>query len=253
MNNPPSSHDYLKRKVSSLTKAEEGQYRLSPTLLYIGEMKMGLPNGSGCVIEINTTNGDKPTGNVIYEGCIENKLYNGKGKRYVDGYLYEDGIFERGVIREGIRYYSNGTLFSGTFIEGKRYNGRMVFPNGFFFSCHWEDDKPYNSVTVSYPSATDKTAYKVGPESFLYYSDRVQIKQKDCWNVFYSNGDVFIGEINARGIDNGILYKYNETTGTSFSRFEIGNVKVKVDGPEMVLYDTNYKSFRMKNKYLCLL
>lgn len=246
MNTPPASHDYLKRKVVGLTKAEEGQYRLSPTLLYIGEMKMGLPNGSGCVIEVNTTIGNKPTGTVVYEGFVENKLYNGKGKRYVDGYLFEDGIFEKGVIREGVRYYSNGTVFSGTFAQGKRCDGRMVFPNGFFYRCHWKDDMPETSVIASYPSATSPTTYRVGADSFIYYPDRVQIKQKDCWTVFYTNGDVFVGDVTPKGIDNGSLYKYDEMTGSSFTHFQIGAVKTKAPVPGMEPYDKTYKTFRMK-------
>ena len=97
---------------------------------------MGRPNGQGQVISLLTNE-------VQYEGEVIDSIYNGKGCRYCKGVLYEEGIFDKGLIVEGVRYNFNGTVYSGYF-ENNVYhgNGRLLI-----LMCQFGDE-PAKEVTA---------------------------------------------------------------------------------------------------------
>lgn len=241
-----TGHEQLRTKIANFGKVEEGQYRLSPTQLYVGEMKKGFPDGYGTIIELQGS-GCAPT--IIYEGYIFDKLYHGKGKRYSNGYLIEDGVFVNGVITEGIRYYQDGSIYSGYFSKNKRHgNGRMVFPNGFFYSCTWVEDSPGKTITASFPSARKTTEFNLEKQNHVtVHSDRICIYDKLIWYILYQNGDVYVGGLSKERLGDGYYYRYHQDVNKNeavFIRSQFGNGgSSRAMKPEMTIVD-QYKYFK---------
>ena len=230
-----------------------GTYSISSELLYSGDMSNGKPNGNGVVFYISTRS-------VVYCGDFKDGRYHGNGKLYQNGLLYEEGVFENGMIKEGVRYDPKGFVYSGGFrndiFDGM---GRIVLPSGFFISCFFSNGTPVNqqglSVTVSIPSGKDCSSSFMNANmgvSILHDAIIVTETSNTCY-AFYFNGDVFMGEMDRLGYDdaahvapkNGVMYKYNVT---DFIPMIVGNGQVnsKYKAPKMEKDREGFKYFCLK-------
>lgn len=244
--NPESSVcEKIRMKVPNLRNREKGQFRLSDNLLYIGEMLGGVPDGLGVIVVMDEKNGNT----VLYEGMVKNNTFNGEGRRYSKGNLYEEGTFVDGVISSGIRYYPNYSLYSGSFMDNKRNGrGRLVFRNGFFITCTWVADYPTGLIEASFPTASSKTTFNLDlQKNIFFFSDSIVIVYNELSYIFFYNGDVFVGEATKKGRD-GYYYVYDEIPEKktcSFTTVPQGDYN-KIHGlkPVMSIID-NYKSFSM--------
>ena len=215
----------------------EGFYRISPDLVYKGAMKNGLPNGNGDIICISTQS-------IIYQGSVKDGQYQGQGCLYRDGYLYEKGEFINGHIKEGIRYNSNGTIYSGSFekdlFDGE---GRVVFTNGFFYKAKFKAgviDSP--NVEIAYPSARNATS--VPSTHITITEDSLMYSIGGNFLVFYTNGDIFFGHMEASIPREGYLHRFVKNT---FVTMKVGSAKgVPATPPSItVLEGGKYKTFSM--------
>ena len=201
-------------------------------------MKDGLPNGEGEVICITTQS-------VIYEGNMKNGQYHGQGSLYRDGYLYEKGEFENGHIKEGIRYNSNGTIYSGSF-EKDLFNGegRVVFTNGFFYKAKFKAGVIDSNVEIAYPSA--KTPSQVPSSHINITTDSLVFINGGLSTVFYTNGDIFYGQMEASVPREGYMYRFVKN---SFIAMKVGSAKGVPSHPPSitVLEGGKYKTFSMSN------
>ena len=210
----------------------------------MGDLQNGKPNGDGTVVTIAPRS-------VVYQGSFKDGSYDGKGKLYQNGYLYEDGVFSNGLIREGVRYEAKGYVYSGFFhndvYEGQ---GRIVLPSGFFIRGVFSHGYPIESANdpfeASFPSAKQLSPICFSDErqNALFMDDCIALAQSHTqWYIFYFNGDVFIGDVNEGVLANGIMYKYNKT---SFLPMVIGSGKVQNKYKKLAMkVEGNYKSFSL--------
>ena len=228
-----------------------GTYRISPELLYSGDMFNGKPNGSGTVVHI-------PTRSVVYQGQFVDGRYSGEGKLYQNGVLYEEGVFQNGMIKEGVRYDPRGFVYSGAFTNGTFEGvGRIVLPSGFFLRAFFSGGIPMlgESLTldVSFPSAKECTTITAVNRSMSVKmaKDAIILAESGKTSyVFFFNGDVFVGELENNAPANGMMFKYNTMT---FIPMLVGSGKVdsKYKAPRMVVDRENCKYFTMKWRFCC--
>lgn len=238
-----SRFQYLKAPLFPAEKVSTGDFRLSNSLLYQGQMINGEPDGNGKVYDINT-------GFLIYEGGVKKGIYNGPGKLYQGKYLFEEGEFKDGVIQEGTRYNENGTIYSGSFTNNECIGqGRIVFPNGFYVSGYFvENTEMACEYTVPIPSAKATTSLAISSiplDAQSHFSSQgVFITENHRYGYFfYFSGDVFVGEIVNDTPEDGVLFKYDVTR---FIPMVVGrgSVKTRYTKPEMVI-EEDYKYFQM--------
>ena len=197
----------------------------------------GLPNGNGEIICISTQS-------IIYQGSVKDGQYEGQGCLYRDGYLYEKGEFRNGLIKQGIRYNADNTIYSGLF-ERDLYNGegRVVFTNGFFYKAKFKDGKIDGmTVEIAYPSA--KTTTSVPVNHIMITNDSLVYSIGSNYIVFYTNGDIFYGVMEASIPRDGYLHRFVKNT---FITMKIGSAKgVPVTHPAIaVMEGGKYKTFSM--------
>ena len=125
---PPKPPDG-RGETSGLT---EGTYIFADGMVYVGELKDGLPEGRGrSSDEHNVYDGEFKAGNKEGHGTM----------RYADGTVYEgawvDGHFEG----HGKMRYANGFFYEGTF-KGSMKDGRgtMRYPDGGSYEGEWLKD-----------------------------------------------------------------------------------------------------------------
>lgn len=203
-------NDFPKKYLPNIQEEyKNGQYRLSETLLFTGTIKNGVPDGEGRIVDLKTNM-------CIYEGYIKNKLYNGMGKLYHNNLLFEEGLFENGLIKEGIRYNPDKSLYNGEFSNNQPHGkGTIVFPNGFFYETTWVMGIPNTLATVGYPNASSPSSHQLS-----FHNDSVEFIERDIRYVLYSNGDIAVG-MGSISIENGHFYKFN-SQNFSFMKMQIG-------------------------------
>lgn len=219
--------------------SKEGSYRLSADLLYVGAIQNGEPSGKGVVVSI-------PTRTVIYEGEVLKGQYEGVGRRYLNGELYEEGTFRQGLIVEGIRYNANQTIYSGLFrndlFDG---NGRLVFPSGFFLEAIFEKGIASREVKIAYPNAQYPTKLDV-KNNFTYLPTGISVMDSNNQLIFYYNGDIFCGITQNNNPKNGYFYRF---WNNSFTSMQVGNAGREVISPRVsILEGGKYKTFSMGGK-----
>ena len=231
-------------KLGGYGNTKNGQYLIGEKELYVGQMVKGLPQGMGVIVNI----AEKTAENfpLIYEGEVRNCKYNGKGKFYKDGILYEEGKFTEGVISEGVRYYDSesekGAIYAGFFSRGQRHGkGRMVLPNGFFYSGTWKDDRISGDIEAYWSEKPSK----VREGDFFLFNDAVVIKREKAMIKFLNNGNIFVGEVDTTSgeVGKGVWYFFDERTllfdmqGEEFAYY-----------PSITREDEKYKKFRLYEK-----
>ena len=108
--NTVANLNFMRAPRVQLSEKGEGMFRLSASLLYVGELKSGEPDGKGTVYDLATRL-------AVYEGSFSNGVYSGRGKRYSRGELIEEGDFANGLLTSGIRHLPNGLLQCGSFVN----------------------------------------------------------------------------------------------------------------------------------------
>ena len=192
-----------------------GQFRLSPDLLYSGEMRHGRPNGKGRVVSLSQKQ-------LVYDGAVKSGVYDGEGCRYVNGFLYEKGIFKDGVISEGVRYQSNKSVYNGSFVNDMfDGEGTIVLPNGFFLRGFFSQGVLSSAAmcSVSIPSA--KHPREIQPSFVRITYNFITIKYNSVDLYFYFNGDVLVGTLKDNHPEDGYFYYYSDLI---FTKMIIGNV-----------------------------
>lgn len=216
----------------------KGQFRLSPDLLYDGDMKDGKPNGHGRIISLSQKQ-------LVYDGSVKSGIYDGQGCRYMNGFLYEKGVFANGLITEGIRYCSNKSVYNGSF-ENDVFDGEgtIVLPNGFFLRGFFSQGglSCVSPCSVSIPSA--KSPSELDARFITITYNFIQIQYNNVNLFFYFNGDVLVGTMKDDHPENGHFYYYSDL---AFTKMVIGDVKgLPTLRPKMVLEaDNKSKYFEM--------
>jgi hypothetical protein len=82
----------------------------------IGQFAQGLPHGYVRYFD--------DSGYMQYEGYVEQGIFNGKGKYYIENQLIYDGEFKDNLFNGYGKYYIGGNLF----FEGQYVNGRATGP-----------------------------------------------------------------------------------------------------------------------------
>ena len=226
-----------------LPERGEGMYRLSASLLYVGELKCGEPDGNGTVYDLATRR-------AVYDGSFKDGVYSGHGKRYSGGKLIEEGDFANGLLTSGIRHQPNGVLQCGTFVNGKLYGmGRQVFPNGFFVSGYFPAaNNDVQAFLAAIPSAKNAKNFVIGVETlagrnFFFDQGVFIVDRENLGYLFYYNGDVFVGEVSGTTPRNGVMYKF---MGVEFMRMKVGSKDVVTEYKEPKMHvEHEYKYFEM--------
>ena len=218
--------------------SNEGSYRLSADLLYVGALQNGEPSGKGVVVSI-------PTKTVIYEGEVLKGQYEGFGRRYQNGELYEEGTFKQGLITEGIRYNVDKTIYSGPFRDDRfEGNGRLVFPSGFFLEALFEKGFASRDIKMAYPSAQYPT--KVDRTNLVYLPTGITTIISNFQLIFYYNGDIFCGIAQNNNPKHGYFYRFSNN---SFTPMQVGNAGKEVISPHVnILEGGKYKTFSLTSK-----
>ena len=225
------------------SETSNGMFRFPGSLLYIGDLKGGEPNGKGTVYDLSTRL-------AVYKGEFTKGVYNGRGERYENGKLVEEGTFVNGVLTSGIRHMPNGLLRCGTFDRGELSGmGRLVFPNGFFLSGYFPlgavEKAPY---LAAIPSAKQARNVEIGAmplsgTSFFFDQGVFICVSGSSGYLFYYNGDVFVGEVMGTTPRNGLMFKF---CGEMFIEMTVGSVLPDLlrKKPKIHVED-NYKYFEM--------
>ena len=222
---------------------KNGQYLIGENELFVGKMVKGLPQGKGVIVNI----ADKTAENfpLIYEGEVVNCKYNGKGRFYKDGVLYEEGKFKEGVIEEGVRYYDSendkGVIYAGAFKNNKRDGkGRMVLPNGFFYSATWSNDQVVGDIEAFWSEKPSKV--RVG--DYFFFEDAMVVKREKAMIKFFNNGNIFVGDVDTTSGETikGGWYFFDERTLSFAMEEEFAYY------PSIAREDENYKKFRLHEK-----
>ena len=132
-------------------------------------------------------------------------------KKFSDGSVY-NGEFKNGVFDGlGTLHYANGDKYIGTFSNGKRHSGGTLYKsNGEKYAGVWKSDE-----------------FIIGKHNKEYYPKDKKIISKDGINyilesgtyengkgiIFYSNGDVYVGEFKKGHRDGHGHYFFSEGRG----------------------------------------
>lgn len=222
--NTVANLNFLRAPRVQLSERGEGMFRLSASLLYVGELKGGEPDGNGVVYDLATRI-------AVYEGSFKNGVYSGRGKRYARGQLIEEGDFANGLLTSGVRHLPNGLLQCGAFVNDELCGlGRLVFPNGFFVSGYFSPGNQAANLSnqlflAAIPSAKNAKKFAIGgvplKGASFFFEQGVFIADHDSFGyLFYYNGDVFVGEVAGTTPMNGVMYKF---TGVEFVKMTVGS------------------------------
>ena len=120
----------------------------------------------------------------------EDKRIN-KGK-YISGkYLYEDGKYYEGELKNnipngrGIKYLSNGKIiYEGDFIDGKfQGNGKYIYDNGELYLGQWKN---------GFRNGKGTYCYKNG--NIMYIGDWINDKYEGTGRYILENGEFYVGQ-----------------------------------------------------------
>lgn len=221
-------------------------FRLSSSLLYVGELMGGEPDGKGTVYDLATRL-------AVYDGLFKNGVYSGRGKRYSHGKLVEEGDFANGLLTSGIRHLPNGLLQCGSFVNDELCGmGRLVFPNGFFVSGYFSGTKNAGLASQAFlaaiPSAKNAKKLVIGVEPLkgksFFFEQGVFISDRESLGyVFYYNGDVFVGEVAGATPRKGVMFKF---TGVEFMKMTVGSKEPGTTYKEPKIHvEQEFKYFEM--------
>ena len=244
--NTVANLNFMRAPRVQLSEKGEGMFRLSASLLYVGELKSGEPDGKGTVYDLATRL-------AVYEGSFKNGVYGGRGKRYSHGELVEEGDFANGLLTSGIRHLPNGLLQCGAFVNDELYGmGRLVFPNGFFVSGYFSGSKNANlgnqPFLAAIPSAKNAKKFVIGVAplkgtSFFFEQGVFILDRESLGYLFYYNGDVFVGEVAGATPRNGVMYKFS---GVEFMKMAVGSKEVGTTYKEpKIRVEQEFKYFEM--------
>lgn len=241
--NAVSNFNLMKAPHVQLATKSEGMYPLSVSVVYVGSLVNGEPDGKGTAYDTSTRL-------AVYDGEFKHGQYNGRGKRYFNGKLIEEGDFVNGLLTSGIRHNANGLLECGPFVSNKLSGmGRYVFPNGFYISGSFPAmENMHNAYLAAIPSAKNPTNFVIGAtpaqKRSFFFKDGVFISEQEGRGfLFYYNGDVFIGEIEETRPKNGMMFKLS---GNEFVKMTVGTVLVSLPYKQPIIrLEKEYKYFEM--------
>ena len=224
-------------EVPALPPPEErGQstMKLSSGAMYSGEVLLGAPDGVGKLVDLTS-------GRLIYDGEWREGKFHGRGTRFAGDIELESGDFEAGEFVSGRRVMEDGSLQIGTF-AGKRLEGegRVVFPSLAVVSGVWREGKPVGSMQYSLPGgfrfeydeakADPNSKFEVQlTESFIYFHTS-ELEGRPLDFLFYSNGDIFVGETGMQS---------EPLKGLFFHLYKKGYCRMEMDGglEDMQIHD----------------
>ena len=135
-----------------------------------------------------------PVINFIREDIRKNKGKNINGK-----YIYEDGNYYEGELKNnipngrGIKYSSKGEkIYEGDFINGKFHgNGEYIWENGDFYKGQWKNGLKHGKGTLYFNDG-----------NIVYEGDWVNGKYEGNGKYIWENGNYYIGQFK-NGLRNG--------------------------------------------------
>lgn len=116
--------------VSDADTSEEGMtmgtIKLPNDLIYIGTLVHGKKSGKGVI--------KNRAGQMIYEGCFKDDLYEGEGTEILE----------------------NGLIFNGCFSKGKKDGRGLIFSttDKFRYDGEWKNDQKSGQGTETYPDGS---------------------------------------------------------------------------------------------------
>ena len=193
---------------------------VEPGLLYDGDTLNGEPEGYGKMLNTQTRE-------VVYEGQFSQGYFHGRGKLYHHNVQVKDGLFEKGLFKEGRYIRRDGRILIGKIVNGElEGTGKMILPSGVYIEGEWRNMKPHGKCKVhickSIPDLTydfdhpdDDTRFSVAVKpDRIFYNDNYYLSEGRFAHsnsplfLFYFNGDVFIGNTTGRNEPvNGDFYR----------------------------------------------
>ena len=193
---------------------------VEPGLLYDGDTVNGEPEGYGKMLNTQTRE-------VMYEGQFSQGYFHGRGKLYHHNVQVKDGLFEKGLFKEGRYIRRDGRILIGKIVNGELEGmGKMILPSGVYIEGEWRNMKPHGKCKVhickSIPDLTydfdhpdDDTRFSVAVKpDRIFYNDNYYLSEGRFAHsnsplfLFYFNGDVFIGNTTGRNEPvNGDFYR----------------------------------------------
>ena len=242
---PPSSAPVLsaERGVSTI--------RLSQITSYTGEVRLGVPDGVGRLV-------DSTTGRVLYSGEWREGRFQGRGTLYSGEHELQSGCFENGQLTSGRIVNPDGSMRIGAFRDGElEGEGRVVFASQAAVSGEWREGKPVGKMHYALPGGfefdfdqeeADRDTKKrvVFSMNCIYFrTNEVNGNIPDF--LFYSNGDIFVGETQIKMLP----YK-----GLFFHKVNKGYYRMEMNGgfPGMEINDITVivgENNRLKKVLFC--
>ena len=184
------------------TERCETTIRLSPAASYTGEVLLGVPDGQGKLVDVTA-------GKLVYAGAWREGKFHGRGTRYAGELELESGEWEAGRFVRGRRVRADGAVEIGTFVNGAlEGEGRVVFPSLAAVSGVWQQGRPVGRMRYALPgweefeydeAEAEKEVKRrvVVNENYIYFRT-TEVKGAIPDFLFYSNGDIFVGETQMR-------------------------------------------------------
>ena len=115
---------------------------VEPGLLYDGDTLNGEPEGYGKMLNTQTRE-------VVYEGQFSQGYFHGRGKLYHHNVQVKDGLFEKGLFKEGRYIRRDGRILIGKIVNGElEGTGKMILPSGVYIEGEWRNMKPHGKCKV---------------------------------------------------------------------------------------------------------
>lgn len=183
---------------------ERGQstLRLSCAAGYTGEVLLGVPDGQGKLVDVTT-------GKLVYAGAWREGKFHGRGTLYSGEFELESGEFEAGRFVSGRKVNADGSMEIGTFVNGVlEGEGRIVYPSLAVVSGVWREGRPAGRMRYALPGweefeydeaeadANVKRQVVLNANYIYFRTTEVDGAIPDF--LFYSNGDIFVGETQMR-------------------------------------------------------
>lgn len=225
--------------------------RLSQITSYTGEVRLGVPDGVGRLV-------DSTTGRVLYSGEWREGRFQGRGTLYSGEHELQSGCFENGQLTSGRIVNPDGSMRIGVFREGElEGEGRVVFASQAAVSGEWREGKPVGKMHYALPGGfefdfdqeeADRDTKKrvVFSMNCIYFrTNEVNGNIPDF--LFYSNGDIFVGETQIKMLP----YK-----GLFFHKVNKGYYRMEMNGgfPGMEINDITVlvgENNRLKKVLFC--
>ena len=225
----------IKRPTASRLEQRRstGFIAFSSTTVYYGELLLGLPDGHGRLML-------KATNELVYNGEWKEGYYHGRGILYRNGYEYCSGYFENNIFVQGRMVGADESFRIGSFVDGKLNGlGRVVYPSLAVVSGEWKDDLPVGTMHYSLPGGYEfdydeamadlDTKRKVHYHSnYIFFHDNTSEGYAPDY-LFFSNGDIFVGESVRQVLPSRGLYFHTLKKGyyKMLLGDEIKNMKIK--------------------------